>query len=132
MYDLFAWFMGVLQGVISGAVGGLILLWFIFPRMGTKTATQTLKAAKKDPEIAPLIKKAQEIIHVLEPLVKQFKNFDLEKTQKDIRPFIEMAKKIDPKKVGELIDSVKEVVDGFKARVTEKPNVPTPDPEKLC
>lgn len=118
----------ILKGVISGGISGVILLYVILPRIGARSATQTLKVAKKDPEIGPIIKKAQEILKMLEPLAKQFKNIDIEKIQKDVQPFIEIGKKIDPKAVEELLGSFKELADGFKTKFGKPENIPDVDP----
>lgn len=126
MFDWFTWGMGLIQGIVSGAIGGVILLYFILPKVGARSATQTLKAAKHDPEIGPIIKKAQEILKVLEPLAQKFKNLDLDKILKDIQPFLETAKKIDPKAIEELMQIGKELASSFKTKL-EQPKIPNPD-----
>lgn len=113
--------------MVSGAISGVILLYVILPKIGARSATQTLKAAKHDPEIGPIIKKAQEILKTLEPLAKQFKNIDIKKIQKDVQPFIEIGKKIDPKAVEELLGSFKELADGFKQKLGKPENIPDVD-----
>jgi len=129
MFDWFTWFMNLLNGIVGGAISGVILLYLILPRIGAKTATQTLKAAKNDPEIAPLIKKVQDILERLEPLVKQFKNLDLDKIQKDLKPLLETAKKIDPEAVADLIKTLRSLAKDVGEKITEKPaNIPGPTP----
>jgi hypothetical protein len=125
MYDLFSWGMNLLQGLIVGIASGLFLFYVVLPKIGAKTATQTLHAAKKDPEIGPLIAKAQEILHALEPLAKFFKNFDLEKMQKDIQPIIEVLKKIDPKDIDDLLKEIKSLTGTIKQNIA-KPKIPEP------
>ena len=125
--DWFTWFLGLAQGIIISIVGGYILLRFILPRMAAESARHTLKELKKDGEIKPIIDKAKDIVNRLQPLVEQFKNLDLDKIQKDIKPFLDVIKKIDPKDVEDLLKSLKELT-GTVQKAIEKPEkIPEPD-----
>jgi hypothetical protein len=130
MFDWFSWFMGLLNGVVSGAISGVILLYFILPRMASKSARQTLEEMKKDGELKPIIDKAKEIITRLEPVTKKladaFKNLDLDKIQEGIQPYIELGKKIDPQDIDALLKQLKEL-SGTVQKAIEKPKkIPKP------
>ena len=122
-------FLQIIQGIIVGIIGGIISLYifytYLLPGL-TKTMTKNLIAdLKKDEEFKPLIDKASEIVNRLEPIMKEFKALDLNGVQKDIKPLLNVAKKIDAEKINGLIDSVKDIVDYFKKSI-EKPKIPTP------
>jgi uncharacterized protein YoxC len=111
---------------VTGAVSGLILIWFVLPRRGIKTAAQTLKAAKKDPDIAPIFDKTKEIIDKLHPLVEQFKNLDLAKFQKDAQPLLDAIKKIDPQTIDDLLRAVKELANSATKAIEKPKKIPKP------
>lgn len=135
MFDWFSWGMGLLQGLVVSVIGGYILLKFILPRMAAASARQTIEELKKDGELKPIIDKAKDIITRLEPVAKKlataFKNLDLDKLQDDIQPFLELGRKIDPKDVEELMQSLKELTGTIKKSI-EKPKIPEPLPEPLA
>ena len=86
----------------------------------------TVKALQKDPEIKPYIDKAKQIIDRIEPIVEKFKGLDLDKINGDIKPLLEVIRKIDPKTIEELMKSLKELTDTVKGSLT-KPKIPEPD-----
>jgi predicted RNA-binding protein with EMAP domain len=130
MFDWFGWGMGLAQGLTVSVIGGVILLYFILPKMAAKSAHQTLEAMKNDDELKPIIEKAKEIITRLEPVTKKlataFANIDLDKLQDDVKPFIEMMKKVDPKDVEDLLKEVKSLTGTIKKSI-EKPEIPKPE-----
>lgn len=127
------WLTTILQGLIVSVIGGCVLIIFILPKMAALSTANTVKALKKDPEIAPIIEKGKEIIKELEPLVKEFRKLDFEKMRKDIQPFLETAKRIDPKAVEELFSVVRSLAKDVKQKLDEfsskPPNMPAPDPD---
>lgn len=130
MIDWLSFFLGILQGTITSVIGGYVLLKFILPKIAAESAAHTIKAMKRDKEIAPIIDKAKEMVNTMEPLVKRlavaFRNVDLDKLQKDIKPFIKAIKKIDPKTVDELMVGLKELTGAVKKTI-EKPKIPKPE-----
>jgi hypothetical protein len=125
MIDWFAWAMGLVQGVIVAVLGGYIMFVYLFPKMTAKTTRNTVEALKKDPEIAPMIDKAKEIVNKLHPLADQFKGLDLVKMQSEFQPLLDGIKTIDPKEIQGLIKNLKELT-GTVKNALEKPKIPEP------
>lgn len=126
-----------LKGLIV-SVGGTLIGFYLFnkyflPGLMSEMGRNTVKDISKDPEFKPLIEsgkalmeKGRKVMERLEPIVEKAKNLDLEKTTEDIKPFLEMIKKIDPKTIEELMKSLKELTDTVKGSLT-KPKIPEPD-----
>jgi predicted RNA-binding protein with EMAP domain len=128
MFDWFSWGMGILQGTITFLIGSIIVIYYIVPKMMKNLSKRTINELKNDPEIKPLTGKVKEIIDKLHPLMEQFKNIDLAKTQSDFAPLIEGIKKIDPKEIEGLIKNIREITGTIKSSI-EKPKLPPPPEE---
>ena len=125
MIDWVGFGLTLLNNVIAGAISGIFIFYVILPRMGAKTATQTLKSAKKDKDIAAIITKVQEIVKVMEPLVKQFEKIDVDKTISDLQPLITALKRINPEDVNASLKQLRELT-GAVQKAIEKPKIPEP------
>lgn len=118
---------GIIVGVTSGIISLYIFYTYLLPGL-TKTMTKNLLSdLKKDEEFKPLIAKGAEIINRLEPIMKELRTLDINGIQKDLRPLLEIAKKVNAEKIDGLIDSIKDIIDHFKKSI-EKPNIPSPPP----
>lgn len=116
---------GVISSIISFVIGMYVFNKYFLPKIVANMGIDTINTLRKDPEIEPYIKKVKEIIDRLEPIVAKFKELDLAKLGDDIKPFIEAIKKIDPKTIDELLQSVKALTNSFKEKL-EKPKIPKP------
>jgi len=125
MIDWVGFGLTLLNNVIAGAISGIFIFYVILPRMGAKTATQTLKAAKKDKDIAAIITKVQEIVKVLEPLLRRFEKMDIDKMISDLQPLTTALKKINPEDVDALLKQLRELT-GTVQKAIEKPKIPEP------
>jgi len=125
MIDWVGFGLTLLNNVIAGAISGIFIFYVILPRMGAKTATQTLKAAKKDKDIAAIITKVQEIVKVLEPLLRRFEKMDIDKMISDLQPLTTALKKINPEDVNASLKQLRELT-GAVQKAIEKPKIPEP------
>lgn len=116
--------------IIVGILGFIIGFWiynkFFLPKQSVQIGSNLIKTAKQDPEFAPFIDRAKQLINILEPIMKDFKTFDLNGLKNDIKPLLETAKRIDPQKIDELLTSAKNLIDQL-TKATEKPKIPSPD-----
>lgn len=94
--------------------------------MTAKSATATIKAIKKDPELKKIIDQAKKMVNWMAPVVEQVKQLDLDKLQEEWRPLLEAVKKIDPETIEELVETLRELANGFRKKL-EKPKIPEPD-----
>ena len=125
MIDWVGFGLTLLNNVIAGAISGIFIFYVLLPRMGAKTATQTLKAAKKDKDIAAIITKVQEIVKVLEPLLRRFEKMDIDKMISDLQPLTTALKKINPEDVNASLKQLRELT-GAVQKAIEKPKIPEP------
>lgn len=130
------WLMTLLQGVIISVIGGYILLRFILPSMAAQSASATLKAAKKDPEIAKVIDQAKKFIDIMEPIITEFKTFDLNGLKKelltlkaDATPFLKAMGKVNSEDIQNVMMALKDLM-GTAKKAIEKPKIPSPDKAK--
>lgn len=116
---------GLISSIISFISGMYVFNKYFLPKLTAKMFVDGFKHLQADPEISIYMKKGKEIINRLEPVMKQLKNVDLNKIQKELRPFFEAAKKIDPKDVEDLMKSLKNLT-GTVQQAIEKPKIPKP------
>lgn len=94
--------------------------------MTAKSATATIEAAKKDPDLEKIIDQAKKIVTWMAPVVEQLKQLDLDKLQKEWKPLFDTVKKIDPETIEDLVETLRELANGFRKKL-EKPKIPEPD-----
>ena len=130
MIDWILFFSDIVKGIIIGIpsflIGSYLFFKYLLPKLSADMGAATVKALQKDPEIKPYIDKAKQIIDRIEPIVEKFKGLDLDKINGDIKPLLEVIRKIDPKTIEELMKSLKELTDTVKGSLT-KPKIPEPD-----